>query len=65
MVKEGPRTHNSPSLDRTDPKLGYILGNVRVLSWRANYLKGDATVQEIRKLLAWMEKDLSPDKSPE
>ena len=40
------RSANSPSLDRLDNTLGYIKGNIIVISWRANFLKSDATLQE-------------------
>lgn len=33
----------SPSLDRIDPKLGYVIGNVRFVLWAVNALKHDAT----------------------
>jgi len=33
----------SPSVDKLTPKLGYIPGNVRIISNRANRLKGDCT----------------------
>ena len=36
----------SPSLDQIIPGMGYIKGNVRVISWRANQLKSNATVHE-------------------
>ena len=39
---------HSPSLDKINPALGYIPGNVRVLSQRANLLKSNATVEELR-----------------
>jgi len=52
---EGRRSNNSFSLDRKDNKLGYVKGNVRVISWRANQYKGDLTVQEVRNLLKYME----------
>lgn len=45
----------SPSLDRLDPKQGYVVGNVAVISHRANRIKGDATLGELRKLVEWME----------
>lgn len=45
----------SPSLDRIVPGLGYVPGNVWVISHRANALKGDATVQELRLLLTNLE----------
>lgn len=42
---------NSPSLDRTVPSKGYVRGNVRVISSRANLLKNDATVEELERVL--------------
>jgi hypothetical protein len=47
-------THNSPSLDRIKPELGYVKGNVAVISWRANSLKKDATSDEIFKVAKWL-----------
>ena len=49
------RTACSPSLDRVNSSLGYTPSNIRVISWRANNLKSDATVEELRKVLAYME----------
>jgi hypothetical protein len=37
----------SPSLDRIDPTLGYIKGNVRVISHRANAMKSNASADEL------------------
>jgi hypothetical protein len=45
----------SPSLDRMDNSLGYVKGNVRVISNRANSLKSDATIEELRAVLAYVE----------
>ena len=42
---------NSPSLDRIIPELGYVKGNVRVISARANLLKSDATISELELVL--------------
>jgi len=44
----------SPSLDRIDPSKGYTPGNTRVISWRANKLKSNATVGEVERILAYM-----------
>ncbi len=41
----------SPSLDRIDSSKGYVPGNVRVTSYRANMLKNNATVEELRLVL--------------
>jgi hypothetical protein len=42
---------NSPSLDRVDPALGYVKGNVRVISARANWLKSDASLEELERVV--------------
>lgn len=51
----GFRDH-SPTLDRIENDLGYVPGNVQVISFRANRIKGDATIDELRKLLEYMER---------
>jgi len=47
-------TWNSPSLDRIDPLKGYIKGNVRVISHRANNIKTNASVEELEKVLNYV-----------
>lgn len=54
-LKVGHGSPNSPSVDRFDNSMGYVPGNVRVISRRANRLKGDATVKEMQQVLAYME----------
>lgn len=44
----------SPSIDRMDNNKGYISGNVKVISYRANALKNDATVDEMERVLEYM-----------
>lgn len=46
--------NNAPSLDRVDNSEGYVLGNVEVISLRANTIKGDATIEELEAVLAYM-----------
>lgn len=43
-------TESSPSVDRIDPNGGYIKGNIIIISWRANRLKGNATIAELIKI---------------
>jgi hypothetical protein len=38
---------NSPSLDRIEPKLGYVKGNVMVISMKANAMKYSANLSEL------------------
>ena len=45
---------DSPSIDRLVPSVGYVKGNVNIISNRANLLKKDATLQEIESLHLWM-----------
>lgn len=47
---------SSPSLDRIDPDGGYIKSNVLVISWRANRLKGNASIEELIKLAEFYKK---------
>lgn len=44
----------SPSVDRFDNSKGYVPGNVRVISHRANQLKADASIAELEAVLLYM-----------
>lgn len=46
------RSNASPSLDRIVPSRGYVPGNIRVISDRANRLKSDKSLAELRKQAA-------------
>lgn len=46
---------NSPSLDKFKPALGYMPGNIAVISFRANQLKGDATLEELCGVIDYVE----------
>ncbi len=45
--KKTPRRDCYPTLDRRDNALGYVPGNVFVISWRANRIKWMATAEEL------------------
>ena len=47
---------NSPTLDRIDSTLGYTKDNIQVISYRANRIKNDATVEELEKIVEYMKK---------
>lgn len=49
------RTDASPSIDRIDNTKGYVRGNVAVISWRANRIKADATLAELKALVVYLE----------
>jgi hypothetical protein len=50
------RPDNTPTIDRVDPTKGYVKGNVRIISFRANRIKQDATEEELRAIAAYMVK---------
>ena len=57
--RRGRPASDSPSLDRVVPQRGYVISNLRVISWRANVLKRDASIDEIRRVLAYVEECLA------
>lgn len=50
LASKGKPSFNSPALDRIDNDKGYIPGNVRVVSQRANQLKTNMSYNDIRLL---------------
>ena len=50
----GKATEASPTIDRTNSALGYTKENVAVISWRANRIKSDASIEELTKIAEYM-----------
>jgi hypothetical protein len=50
----GQWKNNSFSLDRVDSSMGYVPGNVRVISWWANYLKSNLTLEQVENMVKYM-----------
>lgn len=48
---QGP---NSPSLDKIVPELGYVKGNVMVISALANRIKNNGTPEQVMAVAMWM-----------
>ena len=44
----------SPSIDRIDSTKGYTKDNVQIISWKANRIKGYASVEDLEILLSYL-----------
>lgn len=45
----------SPSIDRKDSSKGYTLENIQIISWKANRIKADSSLEDLRAVLTFME----------
>jgi hypothetical protein len=48
------RSDLSPSLDKIDPEIGYIEGNVQWVSYKANAMKSNASFKELHQFADWV-----------
>lgn len=53
---DGKPIPNSPSLDRIIPEKGYVKDNIIVVSQKANTIKNNATIEELKKVVEFYEK---------
>lgn len=53
-LSRGPQDPHAYSLDRIENKKGYVVGNIIVMSYKANRLKNDGTAQEHEAIARWM-----------
>lgn len=52
----GTKIHKnmSPSLDRMIPSKGYVMGNVKFISYKANRIKNDSNIEILENLIKYM-----------
>ncbi len=56
MQKHSDSYNNSSSLDRIDNLKGYIKGNVHFISRKANTMKSDASITQLKLFSNWISK---------
>lgn len=44
----------NPSIDKIKPELGYVRGNIQIISNKANIMKGNASLEELRQFAKWV-----------
>lgn len=54
----GDRSMFNPTLDRIKADRGYVMGNVVIVSRRANWVKNDASHKEIQMVAKWLKSAL-------
>ena len=60
IIFGGHLTRNSPSVDRIVPSEGYVRGNIRIISFKANAMKQDCSdPAEMRRLADYIESTLN------
>jgi hypothetical protein len=60
---QGEMRDHFVSIDRIDSSKGYVKGNVWVISYRANRLKADATLEELQLITKNLRKKLKKEKN--
>jgi hypothetical protein len=59
LVHNSKPQPDSPSLDRIIPELGYTIGNVQILSNKANMMKQNATNEELLMFADWIKRNIN------
>jgi hypothetical protein len=52
---KGKNIDASPSLDKIIPEKGYVKKNIKIISWRANSIKRDTTIEELQKIIQYIQ----------
>jgi hypothetical protein len=58
LVKGNGYLPNAMSLDRVDNTKGYVKGNVRVISRKANILKSNMDIQTLEKIIKYIKNEI-------
>lgn len=58
LTKGNGYLHNAMSLDRVDNTKGYVPGNVRVISRKANIMKSDLTIETLEQIIKYIKGEI-------
>ena len=58
LLCSGKIKNESPSIDRLIPSQGYTKENCRIISFKANRMKSDGTLDELEKVVAYIKANL-------
>ena len=61
ITAKGVSQYNSATVDRIDPSIGYVPGNVQVMSKLANMMKNNATPEQLLAFADWAPKTYTPN----
>lgn len=65
VLGQGKLHDNSPTLDRIIPELGYVKGNVKVISYKANRIKNNGTLADLEAVIRYMKQDNTEERLSE
>ena len=60
--EEGKPSDSSASLDKIIPELGYVVGNIQVISRLANMMKNKATIEQLKLFALWVNNNFGEKK---
>lgn len=49
------------TFDKIIPELGYVSGNVKIISWKANRMKNDMTLHELKLIMEYIQENFNND----
>ena len=55
VQNQSKQSNNSPSVDRLDNNKGYTKDNICIMSLKANRIKNDSTLEELKLLIKFLE----------
>jgi len=55
LATSWPKSDCLPTVDRIDSSKPYEIGNIAIISWKANIIKNSGTAEEHRRIADWID----------